>query len=133
MLRDLQGLWEGWEAWVGLSMLSTDRHFHGLPFCFRSFLLSLEGSAKAVGLGSGLEDVRPICDAIDQCYAEPGIRNHLRPLGKGKVGSQDHRGPFGSFSDYLKQKLSTDFGQWDIANLVDGDQIVAAPPCHHAP
>ena len=28
-LRDFQGRWKEWEAWVWLSMLSTDRHFHG--------------------------------------------------------------------------------------------------------
>lgn len=50
--------------------------FHGPAFPrltfllgFSSFLLPLESPSKAIGFGSGLEDVRSIGDAIQQGFA----------------------------------------------------------------
>jgi len=65
-LRDFQGRWEGWKTRVCFSMLSTDRHFHSLVFVgrFCSFLPLVDGSAEAVGLGAGLQNVRSIGDSI---------------------------------------------------------------------
>ena len=135
VLRDFQGRWEGWEAWVWLSMLSTDRHFHGLLVCccFSSLLLSFESPPEAVGLSSGLEDVRSIRDSVQQRLAEARVRNYLRPLGERQVRCEDDGGSLCAFSNHLEEKLGTHFGEWNIANLVDCDQIVPAPPGHHAP
>src|SRR5215471_12923345 len=43
----------------------------------RSFPLALlQGTAKAVGLGSGFDDIGAVSDAVDQRLAEPGVGNH---------------------------------------------------------
>jgi hypothetical protein len=47
-LRDFQGRWKGWEAWVWLSMLSTGRHFHRITYSWLSSLLS-SGALACVG------------------------------------------------------------------------------------
>jgi hypothetical protein len=39
----------------------------------RSFPLALlQGTAEAVRLGSGFDDIRAVSDAVDQRFAEPG-------------------------------------------------------------
>src|SRR4051794_28353500 len=46
-----------------------------------------------------------------------------------KVGSQDHRCLFGSFSDYLKQKLSTQFRPpAPAADIVPVRRLRSSPP-----
>src|SRR3954463_6152525 len=125
---------KGGKAVCGFPRLSTGRHFHGsFLCCFGSFLLSIESPSKAVRFGSGFQDVRPVGDTIQQCFAKASIRNHLRPFGKGKVRGQDHGPSLGTFGDDLKQKLSTYFCQRNIAHFVDGDQIIAAPASHYTP
>src|ERR1035438_6177537 len=48
--------------------------------CLCSFLLTIECPAESIGFGPGFQDVRPVCDAIEQCFAQSGIRDPLRPL-----------------------------------------------------
>ena len=117
------------------SMLSRARHFHGLVLVgrFSSFLPFVDGSAEAVGLGAGFQNVRSIGDSIEQCLAQPSIRDDLRPFGKRQVRGHNDGGSFGPFGDHLKQELRADLGQGHIPNLVNRDQIVAAPAGHHAP
>ena len=57
----------------------------------------------------------------------------MRPLGERQVRCEDDGRSLCAFSNHLEEKLGTDFGEWNITNLVDCDQIVPAPPCHHAP
>jgi hypothetical protein len=125
---------KGWEACLWLSMLSTDRHFHGLLLCcFRSFLLAFQRATKAVGFCSSLQDVGAVSDPIQQRFAEPRVRNHLRPFGERKIRSQHNGSSFSTFGNHLKEKLSTDFGERHIPNFIDSDQIVATPAGHHTP
>ena len=116
-------------------MLSADRHFHGLVLVgmFSSFLAFVDGSAETVGLGAGFQDVRSICDSIQQRFAQPCIRDNLRPFGKRQIRGHDDGCSFGSFGDHLKEKLRADLGQRHISNLVNRDQVVATPASHHAP
>src|SRR5882757_2736028 len=108
--QDSQGLWEGWKACFWLSMLSTDRHFHGLllgRFC--SFLLPVESPTKAIRFGSGLQNMCAVSDAVEKRLAQPGIRNDLRPLRKWQISGQHHRGSLRTFCNHLKQELGADF------------------------
>ena len=67
LLRDSQGRWEGWEAWVWLSMLSTDRHFHSLLGCFlifSSFFLLFQRAAESVRFRAGFKNVRSVRNPV---------------------------------------------------------------------
>ena len=99
---------------------------------FDSLLLLLRRPAEAIGFRTRLQDVSTIGDSIQQRFAEPRIGNDLRPLGKRQVRGQHHSGLLGPLGHDLKEELSADLGQRHIPDLVDGDQIVAAPTCHHS-
>ncbi len=101
--------------------------------CLCSFLLTVECPAESIGFSSGFQDVRPVCDAIEQCFAESGIRDHLRPLREGKVRGQNYSRSCGAFGNHLKQELRPDFSERYVAHFVDRDQVVATPARHHPP
>ncbi len=69
---------------------------------FGSFLLFCGGPSEAVGLGAGLQDVSPVSDAIKQRFAQSGVRDHLRPLGKRQVRREYNGGLLGSLSHDLE-------------------------------
>jgi hypothetical protein len=82
---DFQGRWEGWKTDLGFpgfppSVISTA----GLVR-FGSLLL-FRRSTETIRFCAGLQDVRAVGDAIQQGFAEPRVRNHLRPLGEWQVG-----------------------------------------------
>jgi hypothetical protein len=81
---------------------------------FWSFLVFVDGSAEPVRFGTGLQDVSPIRDSIQQRLAEAGVRDHLRPLRKRQVGGYNHGRFFGAFDNHLKQELGTDFCEWYV-------------------
>ncbi len=89
-----------------------------------------EGPAEAVGLRAGLDDVRPIGNAVDQRLAEPGIRNHLSPFRERQVAGHDYCRLLGPFRDHLEQELRADFRQRHITDLIDCDKVVASPARH---
>jgi hypothetical protein len=43
-------------------------------------LALLQGTAKAVRLGSGLDDIGAVGDAVDHAFAQPGVGSYLRPF-----------------------------------------------------
>src|SRR6516164_4669867 len=90
-------------------------------------LALLQGTAEAVGLGSGFDDIGAVSDAVDQRLAEPGVGNHRSPFRKRQIGSDDHGRLFSPFGDDLEQKLCADLGQGHVAHFVERDQIVASP------
>src|SRR3712207_9470313 len=63
------------------------------------------------GVGAGLEDVGAVGDAVEQGFAEPGVRDDLGPLGERQVGGQDDGGFFGALRDHLEQELGADLGE----------------------
>jgi hypothetical protein len=77
--------------------------------------------------------VGAVSDAVQQRFAQARVRNDLGPLRKWQVRCQQHRGTFGAIGDDLDQKLGAELGQGHIANLVDGDNVVARPPTQSAP
>ena len=70
-------------------------------------LALLQGSAKAVRVSPGLNDVGAVGNAIDQRLAEPCIGNHLRPFRERQVGSNDDCSLLGPFGNDLEQELRT--------------------------
>src|SRR4051794_4919874 len=88
---------------------------------FPPFFCRSESPPEAVGLSSGLEDVRSIRDSVQQRLAEARVRNYLRPLGERQVRCEDDGRSLCAFSNHLEEKLGADFGEWNIANLVDCD------------
>jgi hypothetical protein len=72
-------------------------------------------------------------EPIEQGLAEPGVGEDLRPLGEGQVGGYDDGGLFGSLCDHLEEQLGGDFGQRDIAEFIDDDQLHAGLAGQHAP
>ena len=66
-------------------------------------------------------------------YAEPGVGEDLGPLRERQVGSQDYRRLLGTLRHHLEQKLSSHLGQRHVADLIDGDYIVAGPPGQDPP
>jgi hypothetical protein len=71
-------------------------------------------------------------EPIEHGLAEPGVGEDLRPLGEGQVGCYDDRSLFGSLRDHLEEQLGSDFGQRDITEFIDDDQIHAGPAGQHA-
>jgi hypothetical protein len=53
--------------------------------------------------------VSSIGDSIQQRFAESGIGDDLRPLGKRQVRGQHHCRFLGALGDNLKQELGADF------------------------
>jgi hypothetical protein len=107
---DFQGRWEGWKTCLWFSRLSTDRHFHGFPLlgCFGFFLLLLGGSAETIRFSASLKNMSTVGDAIEKRFAEPRIRNHVRPFRERQIRGDDDRCFFCSFAHHLKQKLGAD-------------------------
>ena len=60
-------------------------------------------------------------ELVEHSLAEPCVGEDLWPLGEGQVGGDDDRGFFGSLGDDLKEQLSCDFSQGDIAEFIDDD------------
>jgi hypothetical protein len=71
--------------------------------------------------------VGAVGDPVEQRLAEAGVRDDLGPLGEREVGGQDHGGFLSALGDHLEQELGADLGERDVADLVDGDQVVARP------
>jgi hypothetical protein len=54
----------------------------------RAFTLALlQGTAEAIALGAGLDDMDAISNTVDQRLAQPGIGNHLSPFRESQTGS----------------------------------------------
>ena len=67
---------------------------------FFSFLPLVERPPEPIRLLPCFQNVRPVRDAVQQCLAQPRIRNHLRPFGKREIGRQYYRCPFRPLRDH---------------------------------
>ena len=76
--------------------------------------------------------MRPIGNAIQQGFAQPRIRKHLRPFGKWQVGGHDQCRPLGAFCNHLEQELCPDVGQRHVADFIEHDQVITQPSRQHA-
>src|SRR6202047_3804829 len=90
-----------------------------LTLGLRVFALALlQGTAEAVGLRSGLDDIRAVSDAVDQRLTEPGVGNHLGPFRERQIGGDDHGGLLGPFGDYLEQELRNELRQRYVDDFI---------------
>src|SRR5438876_8414526 len=76
---------------LGLALLGKLRDFLFLPY--------LQRSAETIRLGSRLDDVRPVGDAIQEGFAQARIRKHLRPF-RERVSSDRGTSRTGSLDRY---------------------------------
>jgi hypothetical protein len=90
----------------GLERSASLKSIEGLRSAGRFGLTFLYRSPQPVAVAAGLNDVRPVCDAIEQSLAEPSVGDHLGPLEKWQIGGQDHGRLLGSFSDDLEKEFS---------------------------
>ena len=63
--------------------------------------------------------------AIEHGGGHPGIAKHLRPIGEGQIGRDQQRGVFVQFADQMEQQLAARLAEWQVAQFVDGDEIIA--------
>ena len=57
-----------------------------LVLSLQSFGLAFfQGTAEAVGLGAGFDDVGAVGDTVDQRLAQPGVGNHRGPFREGRL------------------------------------------------
>src|SRR3954451_23189541 len=86
-----------------------------------------EGPSEAERLGTGLDDVRPVGEPVDQRLTETRVRKDLSPLREWQVGGDNDRGPLRAIGDHLEQELGAEFGEWHVAELVEADQLDPLP------
>jgi len=91
------------------TLISLDVRSFGFAF--------LQRAPEPVGLGSSLDDIGAVSDAVEQRLAQPGIGNHRGPLRKRQIGSDDDGGLLGPFGNDLEQKFGADLGQRHISSL----------------
>ena len=91
------------------------------------FLPFFQRATELIGLCAGLENVRSICDAVQQRLAQANIGKHLSPFRKGQIRCQDHRGALGSVRDDLKEQFGSEVRHRDVAYFVNGNQFVSEP------
>src|SRR5436190_2073366 len=89
-----------------------------LAFFWVAFLPG-DGPSEPVRVGASFDNVSAIGNAVNQRFAQPSVRDHLRPFRKWQVRGENDGCLFGTLSDDLKQELRADFRQWDIADFVD--------------
>lgn len=92
-----------------------------------SLLSLVQSAAKPIGLGASLDDMRPAGDPIQQGFAEARIGNDLRPLREGQVRREDDGGRLGPLGNHLEENLRTHLSERHVADLVDGNEVVAGP------
>ena len=63
--------------------------------------------------------------AIQHGGGHPGIAEHLWPIGESQIGRDQQRGVFVQFADQVEQQLATRLAEWQVAQFVDGDEIIA--------
>src|SRR5580698_9177188 len=64
---------------------------------FFSLLPLFDRATETIRLRAGFQNVRAIRDAVQQGFAQPGIRDDLRPLREWQIGRKNDRRPFGAF------------------------------------
>jgi hypothetical protein len=61
-----------------------------IALSFRTFGLAFfQGTPREVGLGAGLNDIRPVSDAVDQRLAQPGVGNQCGLFRGRQIGGDD--------------------------------------------
>jgi len=73
---------------------------------------------------SGLDDVGPEGQPIDDRGGQARVSERLTPLGKGRVGGHGDRGPLVAFGQNLEQEFGTPAIQMEV-ELIETEQVQA--------
>ena len=74
---------------------------------------------------AGLDDVAVVRQAVEHGGGHLGVTEHLRPVGEGEVGGDQQRCVLVELADQVEQQLPAGLAEWEIADFVDNDEIVA--------
>jgi hypothetical protein len=88
-------------------------------------LLLGESVFEAPGLAAGLDDVGAVGEPVDDCFGEARVGEDSGPLAEGEVGRDDQRGALVAFGDDLEDELGRAFGEREVAELVDDEELDA--------
>src|SRR5437763_16969140 len=80
---------------------------------------------EAPTLVAGLDDIAVMSEAIEHAGCHLGIAEHLRPIGESEIGGDQERRVLIEFADQVEQQLSAGLAEWQVAEFVDNDEIVA--------
>jgi hypothetical protein len=81
--------------------------------------------AEAPGLGAGVDDVRAVCEPVDDGLREAGVVEDLGPFAERQVRRDDQAAAFVAFGEDLKDELGGAGGQGEIAKLIEDDKLGA--------
>ena len=84
-----------------------------------SFLSVLEAVAFAIGF----EDMDPVGEPIQEGAGEAFAAHDFGPFLEGQVGGDDHRTALIGLADDIEKQFRARFGERDVAELVEDDQI----------
>ena len=93
---------------------------------------SLQALLQTIAFPLAIDDVGLVGQSIQQRCGHHRITKDLSPVGKAKIGRDDHRPFFLALSKHLKEKFRTFPGKWDIAKLIQNQQIIAGMPLDKA-
>ena len=80
---------------------------------------------EAPAVIAGLDDVAMMRQAIEHGGGHPGIAEYLRPIGESQIGGDQQRRVFVQFADQVEQQLAARLAEWQVAQFIDGDEIIA--------
>ena len=83
-------------------------------------------AGEPVAGGAGLDDVGAVGDAVDDSGGESFVGEGFGPLAERGVGRDGDRGAFFSFGEDLEEQLGGVLVEVDVAEFVDGEEVVAA-------
>ena len=63
--------------------------------------------------------------AIEQRGRHLGVAEHARPFSEGQIGGDDDRCSFVEPTNEVEQELAAGLGEWQIAKLVEDDEVDA--------
>lgn len=86
-------------------------------------LFSVSG---AVGLSFQGDDVGMVDEPVDGCGSDGGIAEGFTPPGEREVAGDDDGTGFIAGGDELEEEIGTISIKWDVAQLIDNDQLVAS-------
>jgi hypothetical protein len=74
---------------------------------------------------AGLDDVAMVGQMIEHGGGHLGVTEDLGPIGEGEIGGDQQRGVLVELADQVEQELTAGLAGRQIAEFVDGDEIVA--------
>ena len=74
---------------------------------------------------AGLDDVAVMGEPVEHGDGHLGIAEHLGPVGECQVGGDQQRGVLVELADQVEQQLATGLAEWQVAEFIDDDEIVA--------